>query len=210
VAFAVADPPGEPGVLRLRAVPVGGGAATELWSGGRDGDQPVELLWLGNDSLLFHVPHAFDPPETSERLVGVVGLAKGQLVQQAPEAEWLAGLHSQWPETRDLPLPSPDPPLEHRIQGPYLAVAGSAPWEVHTLLAARRGTAVRTGTQGSLQTRLVCVSTRELTPVRFSPDGAELALAGPDGTWVIQLSGAHSLTLALHGGMLDWQTPPPS
>jgi hypothetical protein len=210
VVFIVSDAPDAKRRYSLRLLdPLETPAMTpsEAWSGDRVGDpRNTRITVLPQGGMLFQVPAHLDPPETSDRLVGVISpKANPKLVQYTPENAFLGRAHSTWPETKDYKLPKYEPHLDDRIEGPDNVVAGRRDRELHTPLTTRLVHQVMTGRQGDSSLTAVCAARDDLAPAAFSPDGRTLALSGGGSSYLLDLSGGHAVVFLLYGRVLDWR-----
>ncbi|MHB8507515.1 MAG: hypothetical protein ACYDGR_02555, partial [Candidatus Dormibacteria bacterium] len=209
VIFLVANPPDHPGMVALRMVAAQPNAANppvEAWVGDPTGGSgKAEVTWLPGNLALFHVPYSFAGGDPSSRIVGVVAFApKPALVEAAPEGQYIASLRATWPETRDIGIEPTLPGLEDRVPGPDGAVAGRDQMVVRGLFGTHSLSRIRLGREGAAASRVLCASQLNLRPVRFSPDGHELAVASGGVTYVLGTGGGRSLNRVFRASLLDW------
>jgi hypothetical protein len=164
------------------------------------------VRWIEGGRTLVTVPHVFEPPEPATRIVMVWAMgAKPQLLQHAPEPAFVATEHANWPETKDLVLPSDQPRLSDRVQGPDGTVVGRRVQWIDNLLLHRRLVILASGRDGSSATRTVCATSLEARPTALSPDGNVVSLDLNGSAYLLDIRPGHGLVQLLSGRVLDWQ-----
>jgi hypothetical protein len=166
----------------------------------------AEVVPLAEGRFLFKVPGRFEPPDTSTRGVGVIDPAAAtKLVRSATENQFLNQFHSEWPETKDLRLPSALPAADGRVDGPGEVVAARSRREVDTPLVRRTLLQLVIGKQGENGTRVLCGGGDDFIPAAFSPDGHVLGLTLGTASYILDVSGDRGATELFQGRILDWR-----
>jgi hypothetical protein len=212
VAFLVSNPPDNPGYISLRTISPQAPPRTAPAVGYSTAWHPElgqrsEVLAIAPNRILFMIPARYDPPETSQRVVGVVEVTDSpKLVEGASENDFVTKQHSLWPETKDYKLPPPLPGLRYRVIGPEGAAAGEDDLVIRTPLTRRTLHAIRVGRGGSAATTVVCATADTVTPAALSPDERRLALVAGDSSYILDLGGGRGLAFLTAGRVLDWRS----